>query len=1180
MNKKTFASILAVLSIVGYGAFVFAVGPFAPGTVLDPGCSPYINNDPNQGVDLDCTVIIGGGSVTATNGLSILGSDVGLGGQLTQSTVINQDGNDFLISGSFNFGSSDTDWNNLGTILGDPIPGIGFYSTTPQNDNLYSQIAIIEADGSESVFIGKFDIPNELLRGLFVGDFEVGLANVNVANDTQSRLFVNRDDIVTRFSDRTTGEQVETIVDLNGITFYYADGIGGTSQYTFPRVDGTNGQVLTTNGSGTLSWTTVSGGGGSSPFSVVNDFSIFSTGLADVGTNSNAIFSFFLGEGAGYEATEADFSNFIGDYSGYQAVNAEFSNFIGSNAGFGATDAYYSNFIGTNTGVNATNARYSNFIGHAAGNGATFAEFSNFIGDNAGNGAVDANNSNFFGLQAGSGAIEASNSNFFGDSAGFNATSADSSNFLGNRAGQNATNASNSNFLGLNSGESAINASNSIFLGTRSGNNDAVNNILIVNYSSPSASFQVGETISSSSGGEGVIVSDNGSSLEIAVVGTFDFIPSDTISGNQSGTTATIDSTSGGGTSILIGHNTNTGGFSDSIAMGAFATNTATNQFMIGSANRPINDLIISGTGSLFLPIGDDSQRTSYASDGAIRYNTDQVCVEVYSGGNWACLGGGGGSSPFSVQNSTSMFSTGMTNTGLNSTATESFFVGDYAGENATDVFRSNFLGRYAGAEAINATYANFFGFYAGFGATDAHNSNFLGNGAGYEATSVNGSNFIGPNAGQQATNASFSNFLGSAAGFDATNANDSNFFGTQAGIRATNANDSNFLGSRAGLNATNASHSFFVGENAGRYDPNSPPIGTQNAANSIFIGRDAAYTLADNGLNNTTNADDYSILLGNYTSTGGFENSIAMGQRATNTASNQFMIGSTTRRIEEMVFNGGVGNTCSIVAGTGISCSSDQRLKTNITDLGSDTLANLLNIQTVTYNWKEGINQNTQIGFIAQNINEYFPELVSTNHDGMLSVNYAGMTPILAKAIQELDLKITTIESFASDVNTTFIDSIRNWLGDVGNGITRLFAQQVVTDELCIGSTCVTESQLIDLLNQNGQVVNTPSDNNESSSVDNSGSLDDQSDESEIDTNQENPVVGAGNNDESSTQLPEVIINESPEEVLDRGVTEGLGDDIEPSNEQENLEDSSPSESESNSEESVSDESEPQGIE
>lgn len=38
--------------------------------------------------------------------------------------------------------------------------------------------------------------------------------------------------------------------------------VGNTTPFTFPTSDGTNGQVLQTDGSGTVSWQTVSGGGG------------------------------------------------------------------------------------------------------------------------------------------------------------------------------------------------------------------------------------------------------------------------------------------------------------------------------------------------------------------------------------------------------------------------------------------------------------------------------------------------------------------------------------------------------------------------------------------------------------------------------------------------------------------------------------------------------------------------------------------------------------------------------------------------------------------------------------------------------------------------------------------------------------------------------------------------------
>lgn len=174
-------------------------------------------------------------------------------------------------------------------------------------------------------------------------------------------------------------------------------------------------------------------------------------------------------------------------------------------------------------------------------------------------------------------------------------------------------------------------------------------------------------------------------------------------------------------------------------------------------------------------------------------------------------------------------------------------------------------------------------------------------------------------------------------------------------------------------------------------------------------------------------------------------------------------MIGSTTRPIDEIVMVGGLGTSCAIDV-NGTACSSDENLKTNITDL-SDTLSILSNVRTVTYNWNANPNGALNIGFLAQDLQQYYPELVRQGHDGYLQVNYAGMTPILTKAIQELDLKITNIESFASSIDTTFVDSVRNWLGDVGNGIQKIFAREIQTDKLCINQTCITENELLQLL-------------------------------------------------------------------------------------------------------------------
>jgi hypothetical protein len=383
-----------------------------------------------------------------------------------------------------------------------------------------------------------------------------------------------------------------------------------------------------------------------------------------------------------------------------------------------------------------------------------------------------------------------------------------------------------------------------------------------------------------------------------------------------------------------------------------------------------------------------------------------------------------------------------------------------WLGTNAGNGGSSNntvFLGIQAGYQATNADYSNFIGSDAGREATFATGANFLGNTAGYQATNASYSNFLGNQTGREATNASYSNFSGSNAGYGATDAYNSNFFGNSAGNGATGANNSNFFGANSGYQAVNAANSIFIGQEAGT-------IAT-NASNSIFLGKQSGVS---DTVDNTTSSNDFSILIGPETSTGGFSNSIAIGSQANNTASNQFMIGSTTRTIDTTVWNGSASTTCTLTTGTGIACSSDERLKTNITDLNADTLDKLLNLKTVSYNWIQNPESKTQIGFLAQDLEQYFPELVNTDLKGMKSVYYAQMTPILVEAIRAMNLKITEINIIEKP--NTWRDSLIAWFANTANGITEFIAGTLrAKDQLCVGQTCVTESQLQQLLNGQG---------------------------------------------------------------------------------------------------------------
>ena len=51
------------------------------------------------------------------------------------------------------------------------------------------------------------------------------------------------------------------------------------------------------------------------------------------------------------------------------------------------------------------------------------------------------------------------------------------------------------------------------------------------------------------------------------------------------------------------------------------------------------------------------------------------------------------------------------------------------------------------------------------------------------------------------------------------------------------------------------------------------------------------------------------------------------------------------------------------------------------------------------------------QIGFIAQDVEEIIPELVSTSEKGMKGLSYGQLTAVLTKALQEANAKITALE-------------------------------------------------------------------------------------------------------------------------------------------------------------------------
>jgi hypothetical protein len=679
-------------------------------------------------------------------------------------------------------------------------------------------------------------------------------------------------------------------------------------------------------------------------------------------------------------------------------------------------------WLGTGAGTNGSNDN-TVYIGIGAGTNTPTASNSNMVGTNAGNGATDADNVNFFGPSAGCFATNADDSNFFGLEAGCYAAHADNSNFFGNRSGYYAIDADHSVAFGDHAGFGANEAKKSNFIGYRAGYNNTFSNI-----------------------------DDN-------VAGTFSELSFDAERSNFFGYESGFDATHASNSNYMgyqAGYEATNAAFSNFFGSGAgYRAYEASNSLMMGfEAGKNARDI------PTFL---DASMNQFHLGGGAVYVG--------YQAGYGA------------------------------DQAVDSTLIGAYAGYKANTALGSTIIGYGAGT---NTNYSTFdspvlaasvvIGDAIAADTLNTKNLIVMGNGTFNNSTNVDDSIIIGTNS----------------AAVSMDNVHDSIIMGSSAAAQSTNVIRSIILGTRTGQSVIAMNNGIFIGTSAGNNSPinntfstlsYTPVSGTFKAGETIIgsTSHETSEIVADNGsvlkiqdlfpsfiLHETiTGVDSHatatidtisigttSIVIGTDSDTGGYQNSIALGTDTSNTANNQFMIGSDSFPINEIKVIQANGTQC-IINLTGLGCTSDERLKTNIQDLNNSVLDDLVKVRTVTYNWKANPSGDPMIGFLAQDLEQYFPQLVNTDGNGYKTVNYAVMTPILTEAVRELNLKINNIESIATLQNQTFKDSLIAWFGDAGNGIVHLVAGLIEGDtikaknELCVGARCITEDQFNQLLDQ-----------------------------------------------------------------------------------------------------------------
>lgn len=89
------------------------------------------------------------------------------------------------------------------------------------------------------------------------------------------------------------------------------------------------------------------------------------------------------------------------------------------------------------------------------------------------------------------------------------------------------------------------------------------------------------------------------------------------------------------------------------------------------------------------------------------------------------------------------------------------------------------------------------------------------------------------------------------------------------------------------------------------------------------------------------------------------------------------------------------------------ISENSDIRLKTNIVDMPINSLEAIRNMEIKKFDYLDG--RTNYYGIIAQQAQQYLPELINTDSDGYLMVDKSAMTYVNMHAIQQLDNKVDT---------------------------------------------------------------------------------------------------------------------------------------------------------------------------
>ena len=236
--------------------------------------------------------------------------------------------------------------------------------------------------------------------------------------------------------------------------------------------------------------------------------------------------------------------------------------------------------------------------------------------------------------------------------------------------------------------------------------------------------------------------------------------------------------------------------------------------------------------------------------------------------------------------------------------------------------------------------------------------------------------------------------------------------------------------------NEANATAAVAMGKNNKGNGGSSVAIGIDNEAGSygVAMGKNNSAGLwgVAIGTDNTTTpvTHEYSVAIG-YNNEVNHTHAVAIGRELKTTGENSFVCGAWNDETSPsgMIFSVGNGTSTgggrdNIIYATSseFHCTgdivafstSDSRLKTNLKNI-ENPLDKIQKINGYTFDWIENSelhsNKGSDVGVIAQEVEEILPEVVTTRKNGYKAVKYEKVVPLLIECIKSQDKQIDNLK-------------------------------------------------------------------------------------------------------------------------------------------------------------------------